>query len=86
MNITKGFVPVRPDGTFVYLLVTQSHTGFRTELQDVKTIEDATVCRNPTFSCHMAGVRGRDLDSQVNFVPVEVRREVVLLGYGKEPT
>lgn len=79
MKITQGYVAVRADGTFIYVSQRSTHTGFHTEFNDVKTIEDASVFPSPRFS----SIQGHTHPPKnVTFVPVEVRREVILKGYG----
>jgi hypothetical protein len=81
MKTTQGFVAVQPDGQFLYISSTQTHTGQHITITPVADIEHATVRNNP-------GPRGDRkevaalAERKVTWVPVEVRREVVLLGYG----
>jgi hypothetical protein len=82
MKTTRGFVAVTPDGAFLYINSQQTHTGHHVFISEVADIDDATVRNQP-------GPRPGDRKEaaelaarKIRWVPVEVRREVVLQGYG----
>ncbi len=78
MKITQGFVAVKADGTFIAVSQRSTHTGFHTNFYEVSSIDDASVFPSKHFNN-----QGREKpDFPVIFVPVEVRREVILKGYG----
>lgn len=80
MKISTGYVAVKPDGTFLYVSERHTHTGYHIDIAEVASIEDASVMRAPAFMDRAARSEAERLG--VTWVPVEVRREVVLKGYG----
>lgn len=79
MKITQGFVAVKKDGSFLHISERTTHTGSHIDVCTVAYIEDASVFSAPRFySRSMLNAVTDDF----NWVPVEVRREVVLTGYG----
>ena len=79
MKITTGFIAVREDGTFLHISERSTHTGHHIDVLPVATIDEANVFNSPRFY-------SRQLQAAVpkdcKWVPVEVRREVLLIGYG----
>lgn len=76
MKITRGFVAITPDGAYLYMSSQQTRTGHHVYISEVADINDASVRVNP-------GPRDRKemallVQRKVTWVPVEVRREVVL--------
>lgn len=80
MKISTGYVAVKPDGTFLYIGERHTHTGHHIDITEVVNIEDATVSHIPAFMDQNARREARRLGA--TWVPVEVRREVILKGYG----
>jgi len=80
MTITQGYVAVYPDGDFLRIYERNTHTGNHVKIERVSTLEHATIFGSPTL--RMIGNRNCPDDKEFNFVPVEVRREVILKGYG----
>ena len=80
MKVTRGFVAVQPDGQFLYITSQQTHTGHHVSISPVADIEDATVRNNPGPRDRRE--HGELAKHQITWVPVEVRREVILQGYG----
>lgn len=78
MKITKQYVAANADGTFIQAYESQTHTGFHINVSSTIDIEQASLFSNPRFPSFE--MRKRIVAYQ--WVPVEVRREVVLLGYG----
>jgi hypothetical protein len=86
MKISRGFVAVQPDGQFLYISSHQTHTGHHVDVSPVGDIDDASVRNQPAARDRKEAAALRRLG--VTWVPVEVRREVILQGYGtiKEST
>ncbi len=80
MNITKGYVAATVNGDFIVKYQVSTHIGHRDEFAFVGDIEKATVFPGP----HMRLAFRQYTGPCYNMVPVEVRREVILLGYGVE--
>jgi nitrite reductase/ring-hydroxylating ferredoxin subunit len=79
VKITEGFVAVAEDGTFITMYETDTHTGHHIRWGETPDIEMATVFHGQHF-----GSRSNRFSNAptATFVPVEVRREVILKGYG----
>lgn len=80
MQITQGFVAVKQDGTFLYVGHRSTHTGEHIDVIEVDCVERASVFSGPNFG-YGYGMRHK-LPTDVTFIPVEVRREVIIKGYG----
>jgi len=78
MKITQGFVAVTPDGEYIQWWQRSTHTGYRTEFGTTTKIDEAGVSSTPKL-------RRADGMLQHTWVPVELRVEVVLKGYGVKP-
>lgn len=80
MKITRGFAAVQPDGQYLYISSYLTHVGNRVDVSPVTDIEDATIRNNPAprDRKESEALRSRG----VTWVPVEVRREVILKGFG----
>lgn len=80
MKITRGFVAVQPDGMYLYITHNQTHTGYHIDVSPVLDIEDATIRNNPAAKDRKEAdvLRQRG----ITWAPVEVRREVILKGFG----
>lgn len=80
MKITRGFAAVQPDGQYLYISHAHTHTGHRIDIAAVTDIEDATIRNNPAprDRKESEALRSRG----ITWVPVEVRREVILKGFG----
>ena len=80
MKITRGFVAVQPDGMFLYIAHNHTHTGYHIDIALVTDVEDATIRHQPAArdrkEAEVLRQRG------ITWVPVEVRREVILKGFG----
>lgn len=79
MKITEGFVAATEDGQFYHMYQVSTHVGYRTEVHIVSSIDDATVSSFPGF---IERGHRESLPKTAIWVPVQIRREVVLLGYG----
>ena len=83
MKTTQGFVAVRPSGEFIQVDRSDTHTGFHIQVHLCDNIEEATVFNIPGFA-------SRDVRMAVigehTWVPVEIRREVILKGFGVSPS
>lgn len=78
MKITQGFVAATADGQFLRTSVRQTHTGTHVSVNVVPDIDQADVYLAPRFW-------DRDtykVAPDHTWLPVEVRREVILKGYG----
>ncbi len=80
MKITEAYVAVAVTGLYLHTSESQSHVGVRTSIEWVENIDDATVFRSPCFL--VRGLRDKMENFVVNWVPVEVRHEIILKGYG----
>ncbi len=79
MKITTGFVAVQENGTFLHISERATHTGQHIDVLPVATIDEASVFSSPRFY----SLKMRDaVPKNCKWVPVEVRREVILTGYG----
>lgn len=80
MKITRGFAAVQPDGQYLYISSHQTHTGHHVDVSLVTDINDATIRTNPAARERKEAevLRKRE----ITWVPVEVRREVILKGFG----
>lgn len=76
MRVTTGFVAVTATGEFLCLVGSRTHVGNRYELLPVDELEDATVQPYAGFGRQVV------LPEGARWVPVTVRREVVLAGWG----
>lgn len=79
MKITDAFVAVRADGEFMRVDQVQTMVGQRNVVDTVLDIEQATTFRIAAFVDR--DLRA-DYGSKFKFVPVEIRREVILKGFG----
>jgi hypothetical protein len=84
MKITKGYVAVKPDGTFLRFGVSNRWGKEIPWFEEVKSIEDATVLSHPTYFVAIGSRAKIEGLPELKYVPVEVRREVVQTGWGVE--
>jgi hypothetical protein len=80
MKITKGFVAVLPDGRFLRIHQVSTMVGYRPDVDIVADIEQATV--QPVPRVIDRSDRLALEQHKFTWCPVEVRREVILKGYG----
>lgn len=78
MKITKEYIAANADGSFIQCCETQTHTGTHVHVSSTNNIEEANTFPNPHFNSF--GLRNHIAVHQ--WIPVQVRREVILLGYG----
>lgn len=81
MKTTSGFVAVKEDGTFLQMGLQTRWGNESAWVSEVKDIEQATVFAAPTERA-VIGRHRLDYPHPFRFVPVEIRREVVLTGWG----
>lgn len=82
MKITQRFVAVQADGYYLSINHSQTHTGYRINVSPVVDIDDATIRNQPAPRDQKeADALNRRL-LKITWVPVEVRREVILKGFG----
>lgn len=80
MIVTSGYVAVKTDGTFLHVSEGQTHTGYHVRINEVDSLEHASIFTVPRLvGSYYKPISYRE---PLIFVPVEVRREVVLKGYG----
>lgn len=78
MKIHKMFVATTPDGQFLNISEHSTHTGHHVNVRIVSDIEQASAFCAPRYA-----QRSRHVSlPEHTWVPVEVRREVILLEYG----
>ena len=82
MKIDEGYVAVRDDGEFLRSGKVSTHVGYRTWIDLVKDIEQATVFKAAHFPDRDMRTAVVEYGGKFTFVPVQVRREVILKGYG----
>lgn len=80
MKKTQGFVAVTKSGRFYCVGERSTHTGHHIDIGIVDDMDNATVFLSPRAMTHT--YKKVDLPADTTFVPVEVRREVILLGFG----
>jgi hypothetical protein len=80
MKITKGFVAVLPDGQFLRIHQVSTMVGYRPDVTIVSDIESASTY--PTPNVIDRSDRLALEQHKFTWCPVEVRREVILKGYG----
>jgi hypothetical protein len=80
MKTTKLFACVKSDGTFAVISHSQSHIGYRTNVSFTSDIDEATLFSGPFI------IDRKDREALYGcvtyFVPVTLKREVILEGYG----
>lgn len=81
MRVTQGFVAVTEQGEFLYVGQRSTHTGHHVDVSPVSGIDRATVHAYPRLTDRNVE---RAMPKGYRMVPVEVRREVVLTGFGVE--
>ena len=81
MKISQGYVAVTEDGEFLSVGQSHTHTGHHVDVTVVKTVEDATVHPYP----QVGRVVSKHMPKDYKMIPVEVRREVNITGYGVQP-
>lgn len=81
MKKKDGFVAVLEDGTFLQMGVQNRWGNESAWASETPDIETATVFAAPTERAVIGRLELR-YDKPFRFVPVEVRREVVLAGWG----
>lgn len=83
MKITNAYVAATKDGQFYRLSQRQTHTGHHIELESVNDIEQASTFSSPMFDTWEARQRvGHKVHA---WLPVQIKREVVLTGFGITP-
>lgn len=81
MRVTPGFVAVKEDGTFLCMGLQNKWGNESAWWSETNDIEQATVFPFATSRSLLGRLVAQDCPSHT-FVPVEVRREVVLKGFG----
>lgn len=85
MKITKGFVAVRHDGVFLSMGLKNRWGSESAYVTEVDSIDTATVFAAPTERAAF-GRHPNPYPHKFQFVPVEVKREVVQTGWGAVPS
>jgi len=81
MKITQAFVAVKADGTFLRMGVQNKWGNDVPWVDETDDIERATVFAHPNARCVLGRLQ-HNYPHPFNFVPVEIRREVLLKGFG----
>jgi hypothetical protein len=81
MKVTKGYVAVKEDGTFLIISVVLKWGTESVHVGETSNIELATVLEYPNHRI-ITGRRPANLPDKLTYIPVEVRREVVQTGWG----
>lgn len=84
MKITKGYVAVKEDGTFLQFGIENKWGTEVAWVSETNDIEAATVLSHPTHRT-VTGRHSINYTHKFTYVPVEVRREVIQTGWGVQP-